>query len=190
MRANKPETNLPSQTSQVWTNGGLRPASRVAFLDGLEPFDVAGHRMEVRVGPDCSLASCDTWEEELARLEALFEGASSLPTVVVLEVRGPGALRIFSWGCANEVAPPNITPAGMRAWQGNGGQLGSDPSQKTPKEEPLRLTSQWRRARLSFGHAQNLLMSSQHPTQPDLCWPQAYKTCSGPTTSCSRWSRR
>ena len=48
----------------------------MTFLDGLSEFDLAGHRMELRVGPECSLASCVFWEEQLAGLQRTFEEVS------------------------------------------------------------------------------------------------------------------
>ena len=72
-----PPSWAPSQCSNHWfTQPWPRLLSLVTFLDSLTPFDMAGHRMELRVGPECSLASCVFWEEQLAGLEAAFKQVS------------------------------------------------------------------------------------------------------------------
>ena len=72
-----PPSWAPSQCSNHWfTQPWSKLLSLVTFLDSLTPFDVAGHRMELRVGPECSLASCVFWEEQLAGLEAAFKQVS------------------------------------------------------------------------------------------------------------------
>ena len=62
----------PQWFSQQWA----KYLRLVTFLDGLSEFDLAGHRMELRVGLERSLASCVFWEEQLAGLQRTFEEVS------------------------------------------------------------------------------------------------------------------
>ena len=90
--AGAPPAWAPFQCSNQWfTQQWAKFLSLVEFLDGLSDFDVAGHRMELRVGPESSLASCVSWEEQLVGLERALEEVSQhllakpIPAATVLE---------------------------------------------------------------------------------------------------------
>ena len=46
------------------------------YMSGLSEFDVAGHRMELRIGP-CNDPSSN-WQEQLQQLQGIFKEASKL----------------------------------------------------------------------------------------------------------------
>lgn len=75
--AGMPPSFAPAQCSQQWVaNQHQKLMSSAQYLGGLSEFDVAGHRMEIRIGP-CN-EPCSNWGDQLQEVKDIFEGVSKL----------------------------------------------------------------------------------------------------------------
>ena len=75
--AGMPAAFAPKQCSQQWVaHQHQKLMSSAQYLGDLSEFDVAGHRMEIRISP-CN-QPCSNWEEQLQELKDIFEAASKL----------------------------------------------------------------------------------------------------------------